>query len=196
MCFEKSPKKGKIIVFSAPSGSGKTTIVYHLLREIPELAFSISCTTRAKRAHEVDGKNYYFVSLEAFRKKIRESAFLEWEQVYPAQYYGTLTSELKRIWDRGKTPIFDIDVVGGRNLKRQFSDAALAVFVKPPSLSALQTRLRARNTESEEKIGVRMAKAAQEMGYQTDFDRILINDDLARAKQRAKTWVEDFLTGK
>ncbi|MEH0007691.1 MAG: guanylate kinase [Flavobacteriales bacterium] len=192
--MRSAQKKGKIIIFSAPSGSGKTTIVYHLLREIPELAFSVSCATRAKRTHEVDGKNYYFVSLEAFRKKIRENAFLEWEQVYPAQYYGTLTSELERIWDQGKTPIFDIDVVGGRNLKRQFSDAALAVFVKPPSLSALQMRLRARNTESEEKIGVRMAKATQEMAYQTDFDRILINDDLARAKQRAKTWVLDFLT--
>ena len=194
MCFSGVRKNQRIVIFSAPSGSGKTTIVHHLLREIPELAFSISCTTRPKRAYEVGGENYYFISIEAFGQKIREDAFLEWEQVYPAQYYGTLRSEIKRIWDRGKTPIFDIDVVGGHKLKKRFSTAALAVFVKSPSLLELKTRLRARNTESEERIAVRLAKASAEMEYQSGFDRILVNDDLGRAKQRAKTWVLEFLT--
>lgn len=186
-------EQGKIVIFSAPSGSGKTTIVRSLLAEIPELAFSVSCTTRAKRSHERDGVDYHFISPETFREKIAAGAFLEWEEVYEGQYYGTLESDLKRNWQCGKAAIFDLDVVGGLNLKRRFSELALAIFIKPPSLEVLEQRLQRRNTETPASISLRVAKAVQEMTYEKAFDRVLVNEELESATRQAKRWVLDFL---
>lgn len=186
-------RKGKVILFSAPSGSGKTTIVRRLLEQLPQLAFSVSCTTRPRRSRECDGRDYYFISPEEFRKKIREEAFLEWEEVYPDRYYGTLRVDLQRNWARGKAVVFELDVVGGLKLKRQLCEAALAIFVKPPSLGDLKTRLEARNTEAAEERAQRLAQASREMAYEKDFDRVLVNRDLEVAVREAHRWVQDFL---
>lgn len=185
---------GKLIVFSAPSGSGKTTIVKYLLSETDlPLDFSISAASRAPREGEVDGKDYYFLSADDFRTKVDEDAFLEWEEVYKDNFYGTLKSEITRIWNEGKHVVFDIDVVGGLNIKKQFPEETLAVFVKPPSIEEMEKRLRGRATETEEKIKMRVAKAEQEMDFAKKFDTVLINDDLSVAKEEAYQLISDFI---
>ena len=185
---------GKLIVFSAPSGSGKTTIVRHLLKQKElDLEFSISATSRERRGEEVDGKDYYFLDVESFKKKIEEDAFVEWEEVYTNNFYGTLKSEMQRIWSKGKTVIFDVDVVGGLNLKKEFGDSAMAVFVQPPSFEELENRLRGRSTETEDKIRQRMEKAAKELAFAEEFDHILVNDNLLDAFKKAEKLVENFL---
>lgn len=184
---------GKLIIFSAPSGSGKTTLVHHLLSK-PELklAFSVSATSREKRPNETHGKDYYFLSAEEFKTRISKDDFLEWEEVYTNQFYGTLKSEIDRIHAEGKHVMFDVDVVGGVNIKKQFADNALAVFVKPPSIEELENRLRNRSTESEESLQKRVGKAAEEMEYANQFDVVLINDDLETAKAEAERLVFEF----
>lgn len=186
--------KGKAIIFSAPSGAGKTTIVRHLLNN-PDLrlSFSVSATSRPKRGNEVDGKDYYFLSAEAFKTRVAAGDFLEWEEVYTDQCYGTLKSEIQRIWESGYNVIFDVDVVGGLNLKKIFGDNALAIFVQPPSIEALNFRLRNRSTETAEKIAMRIEKAAHEMQFAPQFDFILINDKLEDALQQAEAKVSAFI---
>lgn len=185
--------QGKLIVFSAPSGSGKTTIVRHLLdQDELNLDFSISATSRPSRGKEVHGKDYYFISPEEFRNHIENDEFVEWEEVYANNYYGTLKSEVERIWKQGKHAVFDIDVVGGLRVKEKFPERTLAVFVKTPSLEEMERRLRARKTDSEEKIKERVAKAEKEMGFAPEFDVILVNDDLERAKDEAVELVKRF----
>ena len=178
-------KKGKCIIFSAPSGAGKTTIVRHLLEQGLPIEFSVSACSREPRGHEKDGVDYYFLGIEGFKQKIAEGAFAEWEEVYPGRYYGTLRSEVERLWAEGKVVAFDIDVVGGRNLKQQFGDRALALFVAPPSLEVLGQRLRGRGTETEDQITQRLAKAEWELAQAPDFDRVVVNDDLDRAESEA-----------
>ncbi len=187
-------KKGKLIVFSAPSGSGKTTIVRHLLgKEDLNLEFSISAATRLARAEEVNGKDYYFMSLEEFKKHIKNEDFVEWEEVYRDNFYGTLKSEIERIWDQGKNVIFDIDVSGGLRIKHKFPDETLAVFVKPPSVDELKRRLKERSTESDEKINMRIAKAHVELATAPQFDTIIKNYDLETAKEEAYQLVKQFV---
>jgi guanylate kinase len=185
--------KGKLIIFSAPSGSGKTTIVKRLLETDLKLEFSISACTREKRENEVDGKDYYFLSIEAFKEKIDNNEFLEWEEVYPGSFYGTLLSELDRIWKNGNHIIFDIDVEGGANIKQEFGEDALAVFVMPPSIEELEERLRGRQTESEESLQKRLNKASQELTLADEFDEILVNDDLDFAVEESYDIVKYFL---
>lgn len=186
--------QGKLIIFSAPSGSGKTTLVHHLLSK-PELklAFSVSATSRDKRPNEEYGKDYYFLTPDEFRSRIKKSDFLEWEEVYKDQFYGTLRSEIDRIHSEGKTVLFDVDVVGGVNIKKQFGDDALAVFVQAPSIEELERRLRSRSTESEESLAKRVGKAAEELEFSNQFDVVLVNDDLAVAKKEAEKLVADFI---
>jgi guanylate kinase len=184
----------KMIIFSAPSGAGKTTIVRHLLnQEELNLAFSISATSREPRGKEVHGKDYYFFSNDNFNKKVEAGAFLEWEEVYSGTKYGTLRSEIERLWNEGKNVIFDIDVVGGLNLKSLYGDRALAVFVMPPDEEELERRLRGRATDSEDKIRQRMAKARKEIGRADRFDHILMNRDLDTAKLEAQNLIKIFL---
>lgn len=188
------PLQGKLIVFSAPSGSGKTTIVHHLLdQEQLNLDFSISAASREKRGSEIHGKDYYFISPEEFREHIEKGDFVEWEEVYSDNYYGTLKSELNRIWSEGKHAIFDIDVVGGLRIKEKYPDNTLSVFVKAPSLTEMERRLRARKTDSEEKIRERIAKAKKENEFSKDFDVILVNDNLETAKKEAERLVSSFI---
>lgn len=184
---------GKCVIFSAPSGAGKTTIVRHLLSKNPALAFSVSACSRDPRPNETDGKDYYFLGVEGFKKAIENGDFVEWEEVYTNNFYGTLRSELERIWSQGKAVIFDVDVVGGLNIKRIFGEKALAVFVQPPSYEILEERLRGRSTESEEKIAMRLAKAKQELSTAHQFDVILVNDTLERACAKAEDLVNQFL---
>lgn len=187
--------KGKLLVFSAPSGSGKTTIVRHLLaQEDLNLEFSISCATREPRGEEVDGKDYYFITWEEFKKHIKAEEFVEWEEVYTNNYYGTLKSEVERIWAKGKNVIFDIDVSGGLRIKHKFPQETLAVFVKPPSVDELKRRLKERSTESDEKINMRIAKAHVELATAPQFDKIIKNYDLDVAKQDAYQLVKDFFS--
>jgi guanylate kinase len=185
---------GKCVIFSAPSGAGKTTIVHHLLKQNLGLEFSVSATSRAKRDHEEHGKDYYFLSVEEFKSKIAEDAFFEWEEVYANQFYGTLKSEIERIWANGKHVIFDVDVIGGLNLKKVFGEQALAIFVQPPSIEHLEERLRNRETDTPESIAKRIGKAEQEMQTAHQFDCILINDQLGPALAEAETIVGGFLT--
>lgn len=186
--------QGKAIIFSAPSGAGKTTIVHHLL-SIPDLklAFSVSATTRAKRVHEVDGKDYHFVSSEEFLLRAKNGEFVEWEEVYQGQYYGTLKAEIEKIWSQGQHVIFDLDVLGGLNLKKIFGDRALSVFVKPPSIETLRFRLRNRSTETAEKIAMRIEKAQHELAYEPRFDVVIVNDILEDAFIHAEKQVREFL---
>jgi len=187
-------RKNKMIIFSAPSGAGKTTLVRHLLQQPElELAFSISATSRAARGKEQHGKDYYFLSNEEFNKKVEDGAFLEWEEVYAGTKYGTLRSEIDRLWKEGKNVIFDIDVVGGLNLKSLYGDQALAIFVIPPNEEELERRLRSRDTDSDDKIRQRMAKARKEIGRSDRFDHILLNKDLDIAKTEAYQLVKLFL---
>ena len=192
--YQKEMKKGKLIVFSAPSGSGKTTIVRHLLAQ-PELnlAFSVSAATRAARGEEVDGKDYYFISIEEFKSHIKREDFVEWEEVYRDNFYGTLKSEVERIWAKGKNVIFDIDVAGGLRIKHKFPEETLAVFVKPPSVDELKRRLKERSTESEEKINMRIAKAHVELATAPQFDVIIKNYDLDIALEETYQLVKEFL---
>ncbi len=186
--------QGKAIIFSAPSGSGKTTIVKHLLQQIPQLGFSISACTRDRRGRaEENGKDYYFLTPEEFRAKIDQNAFIEWEEVYEGNFYGTLKEEIQRIWDTGKHVIFDVDVKGGLNLKNYFGSKALAVFVKVPSMEDLAERLRERGTESEESLSRRIYKAKFEMGFEDRFDITLINEDLQVSFQEAEKLVREFI---
>jgi guanylate kinase len=184
---------GKCIIFSAPSGAGKTTIVHALLAKNIGLEFSVSACSRDPRPNEVNGKDYYFLGVEGFKKQIDTGAFIEWEEVYTNNYYGTLKEEIHRIWERGNAVIFDVDVIGGLNIKRLFGDNALAIFVQPPSVEELEYRLRLRSTESEDKINQRMSKARKELEYASEFDKILVNEDLETAISTAKEWIEQFL---
>ena len=185
---------GKLIVFSAPSGSGKTTIVRHLLNQ-PELnlAFSVSATSRPRRGSEKEGENYYFMSIAAFKQHIKNGDFLEWEEVYRDNFYGTLKSEVERLWDEGKNVIFDIDVAGGLRIKRKFPEETLAVFVKPPSIDELKIRLKKRSTEDDDKINMRIAKASVELATAPQFDRIIKNYDLEKALREAHELVAEFV---
>jgi guanylate kinase len=186
--------KGKLFVFSAPSGSGKTTIVRHLLQqERFNLQFSISATSREARGTEKHGEDYYFISLKEFKNKIKGDEFLEWEEVYRDNFYGTLKTEVERIWAQKKHVIFDIDVAGGLRIKKKFPDKTLAVFVKPPSIDELKIRLKKRSTETEDKINMRIAKASVELATAPQFDKIIKNYDLAVALQEAEDLVDDFL---
>lgn len=185
--------EGKLVIFSAPSGAGKTTIVHHLLSKIPELSFSISATTRQKRGDEKHGSDYYFISTERFLHKVAHQKFVEFEEVYNGTYYGTLRSEIQRIWDDGKQVIFDIDVEGGLRLKRKYENEALAIFVQPPSLAVLKERLSGRGTDSAEKLNERFIKAEKELLYADKFDVILKNDDLKVACEEAERIVRAFL---
>ncbi|MFC6103816.1 guanylate kinase [Olivibacter domesticus] len=186
--------EGKLIIFSAPSGAGKTTIVKRLLEKYGDkIAFSISASTREPRAGEVDGKDYYFISKEEFLHRIAKKEFVEFEEVYSGTFYGTLRSEIERIWEKGKAVIFDIDVIGGLHLKRKFGDNALAIFVQPPTLDVLIDRLRGRGTDSEEKLKERIEKADKELAYADQFDTILKNDNLEDACNEASDLLVNFV---
>lgn len=187
---------GKALIFSAPSGSGKTTIVRHLLQNNPDLGFSISASTRDKRGRtEEDGKDYHFLSPEEFKEKIDKNEFIEWEEVYAGNFYGTLKSEIERIWNEGKSVIFDVDVKGGISLKQYFGDKALAVFVKVPSLEVLEKRLKLRSTESSDSLSARLFKAKFEMTFQDKFDVVLENEDLTKSLAEAQRLYQEFKKG-
>jgi guanylate kinase len=186
-------KYNKLIIVSAPSGAGKTTLVKHLLSKSLPLSFSVSATSRLPREGEVNGRDYYFLTLQEFMKKVDDGAFLEWEEVYPGTCYGTLKSEVERVWSDGKAVVFDVDVIGGLNIKKIYGDQALSVFIQPPSLGELHNRLRGRSTESEEKIVMRIAKAEYELNFADRFDVILINDDLETAKNEIENIVRHFM---
>ncbi|MBR6002051.1 MAG: guanylate kinase [Bacteroidales bacterium] len=185
--------KGKTLIFSAPSGSGKSTIVHHLLDNHPEIEFSVSATSRAPRGEEKDGVDYWFLTEEEFRRRIAEDALVEYQEVYAGSFYGTLKSEVERIWAKDHVIIFDVDVKGGYNLKKYFGDDALSVFIQAPSIEELRRRLVLRGTDSPEAIDRRVAKAAEEMTWAPKFDRVLVNDDLAKAFAEAEAMVSEFL---
>ena len=188
--------QGKVIVVSAPSGAGKTSIVRHLLQAVPELNFSISATTRRKRDYEEDGKDYYFITPDQFKERLANDEFLEWQEVYKNQYYGSLKCEVERIWNNGQTVIFDVDVLGGLNIKKFYGDNALAVFIEPPTIEELVNRLKKRGTETAESLKKRVDKAEYEMSFANQFDRIVLNDDLKTAQQEMIDLVRDFLEKK
>ena len=183
----------KLIVISAPSGAGYTSIVHHLLKEIPNLSFSVSACSREKRRKEIDGKDYYFLGVDRFKKKVEENKFLEWEEVYKNQYYGTLKSEVKRIWDEGKAVIFDLDVVGGLNIKKQYHKECLSIFIMPPSIDVLRERLSSRGSESEEMLEKRLNKAEEEISRNQEFDCVILNDDFEIACSEAKQKTTNFI---
>ena len=185
---------GKLIIFSAPSGAGKTTIVHHLLEQDLNLGFSTSACSRERRSNEIDGVDYHFLGGEKFKEKIAADEFVEWEEVYPDQYYGTLKSELNDLLEQDRNVIFDVDVIGGLNIKKQYGDQALAVFVMPPSLDHLRQRLEDRSTESQETLQRRLAKAEKELKVFDQFDTILLNDDLEKAFAKAENLVKEFLS--
>ena len=186
-------RQGKVIIFSAPSGSGKSTIVNHLIKKYPQLEFSISATCRAPRGEEKHGKEYYFLSQEDFTKRVRNDEFIEWEEVYAGTSYGTLKSEIERIWNKGHIIVFAVDVKGGVNLKQIFGEHALSIFVMPPSIDELRHRLVKRGTDSAETIEKRVAKAAEELEYAPKFDRIIVNDELTVALAEAEDVVGKFI---
>lgn len=188
-------KEGKMLIFTAPSGAGKTTIVRHLLKVYDFLDFSVSATTRQKRDHEVDGKDYYFLSTEEFNKRIKNDEFIEWEEVYEDKY-GTLKSEVERVWNLGKHIVFDIEVKGATNIKEMYGDKCMAIFIKPPSVEILIERLKNRNTESESSLKKRIARVKREMAYQNTFDEVLVNDLLDVTLKEAEFFVETFIFGK
>jgi guanylate kinase len=183
----------KAIIISAPSGAGKTTIVSRLMKRFPQLGFSVSACSRPIRGSEVDGRDYYFLSPDDFRKRVAQDEFVEWEEVYPDNYYGTLKSELEKIWKAGKVPLFDVDVIGGLNLKNHFGDSALSLFIQPPSLQILTQRLRNRGTDDEESLKQRLLKAELEMTYAPRFDHIVVNDDLTRASEEVEELIDGYL---
>ena len=184
---------GKLIVISAPSGAGKTSIVHHLLKNMPELSFSVSACSREKRDNETHGKDYYFLGVEGFQNKIKEDAFLEWEEVYENQYYGTLKSEIERIWSEGKTVIFDVDVIGGLNIKKQYPKECLSLFIMPPSVDVLRERLSGRGSETDEKIEVRLAKAEEEIAKNQKFDKVILNDNFEIACEETQEVISNFI---
>lgn len=186
----------KIIVFSAPSGAGKTSIVRYLLEQYPQLSFSISATTRAKREMELDGRDYYFITVPEFQKRIDNGDFLEWQEVYKGQYYGSLKSEVDRLCSEGKAVVFDVDVLGGLNIKKYYKEEVLSIFVQPPTLETLKERLIGRGTETPESLQKRIDKAEYEMSFAPQFDVILINDQLEVAQQEANRLIHDFLCQK
>ncbi len=186
-------KLGKLLIFSAPSGSGKTTLVKYIMEKQDNLAFSISATSRNRRGKEVDGQDYYFLSADEFRNKISSNDFVEWEEVYTNRYYGTLKTEVDRIRKSGNHVVFDVDVVGGVNIKSIYDDQALAIFVMPPSIEALRDRLIARGSDSEQDIQTRIDKAEFELTFSHKFDKVVINDDLEKAKKEALELVLDFI---
>jgi guanylate kinase len=185
--------QGKLIVFTAPSGSGKTTIVRHILNTFPETAFSVSATTRKRRPHEVHGVDYYYLSVETFKLWIENDAFGEWEEVYPGQFYGTLRSEISRLHQMGKHVVFDVDVKGAMSIQRNYPVDTLTIFIKVPSMEILEQRLRARGTETEENLQNRLSKARYELTFEDQFDVVLINDVLEEALVRAEEIVRKFL---
>lgn len=185
--------EGKLLIITAPSGAGKTTIVHHLLDTFPQLAFSVSATSRPLRVNEREGRDYYHLSAERFEELIAEGAFLEWQEVYAGQFYGTLLSEVDRLWAEGKHIVFDIDVKGALNLKNNFPERTLSIFIKPPSREVLTERLRNRKTESPEQLQKRIEKAELELGFENQFDVVLVNDVLERALREAERIVSDFL---
>jgi guanylate kinase len=193
MTNDSMTKEGKLIIFSAPSGAGKTTIVHHLLKKIPELEFSVSATTRKPRGDEQEGKDYYFITKQEFLHRIAKKQFVEFEEVYSGTFYGTLRTEIERVWSHGKTVIFDIDVEGGLHLKRKYDGSALAVFVQPPSLEVLKERLAGRGTDNHDKLQERFEKAEKELNYAPQFDIILKNHDLQTACEEAEELVKNFL---
>ena len=187
-------KTQKIIIIAAPSGAGKTSITRYLLQNFPDkLAFSISAATRQPRGQEKDGREYYFISPELFRQKIAEDAFIEWEMVYEGKYYGTLRSEIQKIWDQGKIPILDIDIKGAINVQKQFPDQSVSLFIEPPSIEELRKRLEFRGTETPESIEARISKATYELSFKAHFDHIILNDELDKACKEAGKIVSDFL---
>lgn len=183
----------KVIIFSAPSGSGKTTLVKHSLEAFPELEFSISCTTRQPRGNEIHAVDYHFLTPDEFRQKIAEGAFVEYEEVYTDKYYGTLKSEVEKIWAKNKVVIFDVDVKGGVSLKKYFGKQALSIFIEPPSIEELERRLISRNTDDAETIKTRVAKAEEEMAYAKEFDKIVVNKDLDDAKKEIESLIKNFI---
>ncbi len=185
----------KLIIFTAPSGAGKTTIVRHLLEKFDDLAFSVSATNRARRSHEKNGKDYYFLSTDRFLELVENGSFVEWEEVYPGQYYGTLRAEIERLWKEGKNIVFDIDVRGAKALKDAYGDQALAIFVKPPSKEELFRRLRSRKTEDEQSLRKRMQRAESELNWENKFDYVLVNDYLPKAFEEAERVVRNFIDG-
>lgn len=185
--------QGKLIIVSAPSGAGKTSIVKHLLEKNPDLAFSVSATSRAMRPNEKDGKDYYFLTVDDFKKRLANDEFLEWQEVYPNQFYGTLKSEVRRVWNEGKHVIFDVDVLGGLNIKKAFGEQALAVFIKPPTVEALRERLCGRGTENPESLKKRLDKAEYELSFASQFDEVIINDILAAAQAETLRKINGFL---
>jgi guanylate kinase len=183
----------KIIIITAPSGAGKTSITRHLLHTFPELAFSVSAATRPARANEVNGKDYYFISEEEFHQKIKDNDFVEWEMVYEGRYYGTLKSELSRIWGEGRVPILDIDVKGAIHVQGQYPESTLSLFIKPPSIDELKRRLLSRGTESDSSLSARINKAGYEISFSQSFNHVIVNDDLAKARAEAAEVVANFL---
>lgn len=184
-----------MFIFTAPSGAGKTTIVRHLLQKYPFLDFSVSATTRMKRKNENEGKDYSYISVDVFKKKISGGEFVEWEEVYENQFYGTLKSEIERVWEQGKHLVFDIDVKGAQNIKKIYGDRCMSVFIKPPSVEVLIDRLTQRNTETEESLAKRIAKIRREMIYENTFDIVLVNDEMKIAFKEAEHIVETFIFG-
>jgi guanylate kinase len=193
MPHAENHKKGKLIIFSAPSGSGKTTLLRYVMSQLPRLSFSVSATSRPPRPGEKNGYDYFFISVEEFKKKIAENAFVEWEEVYENQFYGSLRSEVEKIRKRGESVAFDVDVKGGISIKKLYGDEALAVFVRPPSVAVLEKRLRHRSTESEESIRQRIDRAAYELTFEKYFDKVLVNDNLENARKEALEIVRDFI---
>lgn len=187
-------QSNKLIIVSAPSGAGKTTLVKHLLSSVNDLEFSISCATRLPRENEIDGKDYYFLSIEEFKQKIENDEFAEWEEVYTNNFYGTLKSEISRIWSKGKSVIFDIDVVGGINLKKIYPENSLSIFIMPPSIMELEKRLKNRQTESKDKLLMRLEKAEKEIQMAKEFDYILLNDELDKSKNEILKIIKNFLS--
>ena len=183
----------KLIVISAPSGAGKTSIVKHLLKNMDALSFSVSACSRDKRENETDGKDYHFLGIEDFKKKIKEDAFLEWEEVYENQFYGTLKSEVQRVWNEGKVVIFDVDVAGGLNIKKQYTQECLSIFIMPPSVDVLRERLSGRGSETDEKIEVRLAKAEEEIAKNQKFDKVILNDDFEIACEETQKVISNFI---
>ncbi len=186
--------QNKLIIIAAPSGAGKTSVTRHLLQTLPDqLAFSISAATRRPRFHEKDKVDYYFISVDAFQQKIQQEEFVEWEMVYEGKYYGTLKSELQRIWEQQKAPLLDVDVKGGIHVQQQFPTTSLSLFIEPPSIEELERRLRARGTETPESLQARVSKASYELSFKQQFDKIILNDNLDRACKEAEEIVRNFL---
>jgi guanylate kinase len=187
------PIQNKIIVITAPSGAGKTSITRHLMKTFPQLAFSISAATRQARGTEINGKDYYFISEADFKQKIQHNEFAEWEMVYEGKYYGTLINELQRIWDEQKIPVLDIDVKGAIHVKQQYPESCLTIFIEPPSVGELKNRLESRGTETAESMAARINKASYELSFKEHFDKLIVNDDLQKACKEASVIVEQFI---